>query len=145
IAVTELNTNPTATVPTPGIAALWCAGTLAALMEQLVASAVFFSAEGVDTPYPLFTSTGLHQTAMLRGLQVFSHLQDTLIPVMIQRDPVSLYATQDKTHQAVSLLFITKSPVVQLPQVTAHNHFLGSSPWHHVNIILVASILILIS
>ena len=145
IAVTELNTNPTATVPTPGMAALWWASTLGALMEQQVASAVFFSAEGVDTPYPLFTSTGLHQTAMLRVLQVFSHLQDTLIPVMIQRDPVSLYATQDKTHQAVSLLFINKSPVVQLAQVTAQNQFLGSSPWHDVNISLAAYSLTLVT
>jgi hypothetical protein len=136
IAVTEINTNPTATVPSPGIAALWWADTLGTLMEQRVAYAAFFSAEGVDTPYPLFTSTGLHQTAMLRVLQVFSHLQDTLVPVTIQRDPVSLYATQDKTHQAVSLLFVNKSPLVQLAQVTAQNQVFGSSPWHDVNMSL---------
>ena len=136
IAVTEINTNPTATVPSPGIAALWWADTLGTLMEQQVASAAFFSAEGVDTPYPLFTSTGLHQTAMLRVLQVFSHLQDTLVPVTIQRDPVSLYATQDQTHQAVSLLFVNKSPLVQLAQVTAQNQVFGSSPWHDVDLSL---------
>jgi hypothetical protein len=136
IAVTEINTNPTANVPTPGIAALWWADTLGTLMEQQVASAAFFSAEGVDTPYPLFTIAGLHQTAMLRVLQVFSHLQATLIPVTIQRDPVSLYATQDEMHQAVSLLLVNTSPVVQLAQVTAQNPFLGSSPWHDVTISL---------
>jgi hypothetical protein len=136
IAVTEINTNPTANVPTPGIAALWWADTLGTFMEQQVAYAAFFSAEGVDTPYPLFTINGLHQTAMLRVMQVFSHLQDNLIPVTIQRDPVSLYATQDETHQAVSLLFVNKSPVIQLAQVTAQNQFLGNSPWHDVDISL---------
>ena len=136
IAVTEINTNPTANVPTPGIAALWWADTLGTFMEQHVAYAAFFSAEGVDTPYPLFTIAGLHQTAMLRVMQVFSHLQDNLIPATIQSDPVSLYATQDETHQAVSLLFVNKSPVVQLAQVTAQNQFFGNSPWHDVNISL---------
>jgi len=145
IAVTEINTNPTANVPTPGIAALWWADTLGALMEQHVAYAAFFSTEGVDTPYPLFTSNGLHQTAMLRVMQVFSHLQDTLIPVTIQRDPVSLYATQDNTHQAVSLLFANTSPVVQLAQVTAQNQFLGNSPWHDVNISLTGYSLTLVT
>jgi hypothetical protein len=136
IAVTEINTNPTANVPTPGIAALWWADTLGAFLDQHVEYAAFFSAEGVDTPYPLFTIAGLHQTAMLRVMQVFSHLQDNLIPVTVQRDPVSLYATQDDTHQAVSLLFVNKSPVVQLAQVNAQNQFLGNSPWHDVDISL---------
>jgi hypothetical protein len=136
IAVTEINTNPTANVPTPGIAALWWADTLGAFLDQHVEYAAFFSAEGVDTPYPLFTIAGLHQTAMLRVMQVFSHLQDNLIPVTVQRDPVSLYATQDDTHQAVSLLFVNKSPVVQLVQVNAQNQFLGNSPWHDVDISL---------
>src|SRR5260370_20644241 len=98
--------------------------------EHHVVYAAFSSAEGVDTSYTLFTSNGLHQTAMLRVMQVFSHLQDTLIPVTIQRDPVSLYATQDNTHQSVSLLFANTSPMVQLAQVTAHNQFLRNSPWH---------------
>jgi hypothetical protein len=136
IAVTEINTNPTANVPTPGIAALWWADTMGTFMEQEVAYVAFFSAEGVDTPYPLFTSNGLHQTAMLRVMQVFSHLQPNLIPVAVQRDPVSLYATQDDTQQAVSLLFVNKSPVIQLAQVSAQNQFPGSSPWHDLNISL---------
>ncbi len=145
IAVTEINTNPTANVPTPGIAALWWADTLGTLMEQHVAYTAFFSAEGVDTPYPLFSSDGLHQTAMLRVLQVFSHLQDNLIPVTIQRDPVSLYATQDETHQAVSLLLVNTSPVVQLAQVTAQNQFFGNSPWHDVDLSLSGYSLILVT
>jgi hypothetical protein len=101
-----------------------------------VAYVAFFSAEGVDTPYPLFTSNGLHQTAMLRVMQLFSHLQNNLIPVAIQHDPVSLYATQDDTHQTVSLLFVNKSPVTQLAQVSAQNQFLIGGPWHDMNISL---------
>ena len=136
IAVTEINSNPTANVPTPGIAALWWADTLGTFMEQEVEYVAFFSAEGVDTPYPLFTINGLHQTAMFRVMQVFSHLQDNLIPVAIQPEPVSLYATQDDAQQTVSLLFVNKSPEIQLAQVSAQNQFLGSSPWHDINISL---------
>ena len=136
IAVTEINSNPTANIPTPGIAALWWADTLGTLMDQEVEYVAFFSAEGVDTPYPLFTSNGLHQSEMLRVMQVFSHLQNNLVPVALQREPVSLYATQDDTHQAVSLLFVNKSPEIQLAQVSVQNQFLGSNPWHDMNISL---------
>ena len=136
IAVTEINTNPTANVPTPGIAALWWADTLGAFIDQEVEYVAFFSAEGVDTPYPLFTSAGLQQTPMFRVMQVFSHLQSNLIPVTGQRDPVSLYATQDDTHEAVSLLFVNKSPLIQLAQVNVQNQLFGSSPWHDVDISL---------
>ena len=136
IAVTEINSNPTTNMPTPGLAALWWADTLGTLMAQQVDYVAFFSAEGVDTPYPLFTSKGLQQTAMLRVMQVFSHLQHNLIPVAIQREPVSLYATQDDTQQTVSLLFVNKSPVIQLAQVSAQNQFPGGSPWHDLNISL---------
>ncbi len=136
IAVTEINSNPTTNMPTPGLAALWWADTLGTLMDQEVDYVAFFSAEGVDTPYPLFSSNGLQQTAMLRVMQVFSHLQNNLIPVAIQREPVSLYATQDDTQQTVSLLFVNKSPVTQLAQVSAQNQFPGSSSWPDLNISL---------
>jgi Glycoside hydrolase family 44 len=136
IAVTEINSNPTANVPSPGVAALWWADTLGTLMNQGVAYVAFFSAEGVDTPYPLFTTNGLHQTSMLRVMQLFSHLQNNLIPVAMQHDPVSLYATLDDTHQMVSLLFVNKSPVTQLAQVSAQDQFLSTGHWHDMNISL---------
>ncbi len=136
IAVTEINSNPTTNMPTPGLSALWWADTLGTFLDQEVAYVAFFSAEGVDTPYPLFASKGLQQTAMLRVMQVFSHLQHHLIPVAIQREPVSLYATQNDTQQAVSLLFVNKSPDIQFAQVSAQNQFLGGSPWHDLNISL---------
>ncbi len=57
VAVTEINTNPTKNVPTPGLAALWWADTLGSLMSQQAEYVAFFSTQGVDTPYPLFTNT----------------------------------------------------------------------------------------
>jgi hypothetical protein len=90
IAVTEINTNPTKQMPSRGLAALWWADTLGTLMDQEVEYVAFFSAEGVDTPYPLFTSDGLRQTPMYRVMQLFSHLQHNLIPVAAQHDPISI-------------------------------------------------------
>ena len=136
IAVTEINSNPTKQVPSRGLAALWWADTLGELIDQEVEYVAFFAAEGVDTPYPLFTTDGLRETPMFRVMQLFSHLQRNLIPVTAQHDPISVYATQDDTHQAVSLLFINKSPVTQLAQVSAQSQFFGVSAWHNLDISL---------
>lgn len=144
IAVTEINTNPTHNVPTPGIAALWWADTLGSLMSQQVASVDFFSTQGVDTPYPLFTET-LSQTAMMRVFQMFSHLQQNYIPVGTQSNPISLYATQDDQHQTVSLLFINKSSSVQLAHVSAKNQFFGLSTWPALNVSLFGNSIILVT
>jgi hypothetical protein len=67
---------------------------------------------------------------------LFSHLQRNLIPVAAQHDPISMYATQDDTHQAVSLLFINKSAMTQLAQVNAQDQFFGISSWHNLDISL---------
>ncbi len=136
IAVTEINTNPTKQVPSRGLAALWWADTLGTLMDQEVEYVAFFAAEGVDTPYPLFTTDGLHQTPMFRVMQLFSHLQHNLIPVAAGRDPISIYATQDDAHQAVSLLFVNKSAITQFAQVSAQDQFFGISSWHNLDISL---------
>ncbi len=136
IAVTEINSNPTKQVPSRGLAALWWADTLGTLMDQGVEYVAFFSAEGVDTPYPLFTSDGLRQTPMFRVMQLFSHLQHNLIPVGAQRDPISIYATRDDMQQAVSLLFVNKSAIAQLAQVSAQNQFFGISSWHTLDVSL---------
>jgi hypothetical protein len=65
---------------------------------------------------------------MFRAMELFSHLQSNLIPLEAQRDPVSLYATQDNTHQTVSLLLINKSNTSQLAQISgADNQFAISS------------------
>jgi len=136
VAVTEINVNPTQQVYTRGISALWWADTLGTLMSQQVENAAFFASEGIDTPYPLFTSDGLHQTPMLRVMQLFSHLQHNLVPLATQRDPTSIYATQDDAHQTVSLLFVNKSALPQLAQISGQNYFLSISAWHQQDISL---------
>ena len=138
LAVTEINSNSTGNAPSPGLAALWWADTLGSLMNQEVEYVAFFSAEGVDTPYPLFNTSGVQPTAMFRVMQVFSHLQHNLIPVEVQRAPVSVYATRDDSSQTLSLLFVNKSPLTQFAQVSALNQFFGFSPWHSLDISLFA-------
>jgi hypothetical protein len=136
VAVTEINSNATGESPPQGLAALWWADTLGTLMNQAVDYVAFFSAEGVDSPLPLFSSTGLRQTSMLRVLQLFSHLQHNLIPVVTERDPISLYATQDDAHRAVSLLFVNKAPWNQLAQLTDQNQVFGINSWPDLNLSL---------
>ena len=146
IAITEINTNTTTQVPTRGQAALWWADTLGTLMNQEVEFAGFFSAEGVDQPYPLFTSDNSHQqTAMFRVMQLFSHLQRNLIPLQVQHDPVSVYATQDDAHNTVSLLFINKSGDNQSAEVSAQNQIFGTSPWHTQDISIAAYSMVLVT
>ncbi len=108
IAITEINTNPGKNVPPQELAALWWGETLGKLMSNQVEYVAFFSTEGVDAPYPLFTR-GLKETALLRTMQLFAQLQNTLIPVQGAQGPVSIYATQDSGHKTVSLLLINKT------------------------------------
>jgi len=144
IAITEINTNPTAQVPTRGQAALWWADTLGTLMNQQAEFVAYFSAEGVSQPYPLFNTNGT-PTAMYRVMQLFSHLQPDLIPLQIQRDPISVYATQDDTHQTVSLLFVNKSGTNQFAEVASQNQLFGVSPWHSQGISIGANSIVLIT
>ncbi len=144
VAVTEINSNPTKNVPTPGLAALWWADTLGSLMTQQAEYVAFFSAQGVDTPYPLLTTT-LEQTAMLRVMQMYSYLQHNYIPVGTQHDPISLYATQDDPHQTLSLLFINKSSAIQSAQVSVKDQFLDLSAWPDTTISLFGNSLILVT
>jgi len=134
IAVTEVNTNPNSAVPTRGQAALWWADTLGRLMSQQVQDVAFFSAEGVETPYPLFTKAALQETPMLRVMQLFAHLQQNYVPVQVEREPVSMYATTDAARQAVSLLFINKSASSQQAQVGAQPALLPIGAWPQLTI-----------
>lgn len=136
VAITEINSSATNLVASRGFSALWWADTLGTLMNQEVEYAAFFATEGVDSPYPLFTSDGLHQTPMFRVMQLFSHLQDNLIPIEVQGHAVNIYATQDNTHQTVSLLLVNNSATTQLAQVSAQNKFFGISSWHDLDISL---------
>ncbi len=128
-------TNPPGQqAPAQGLASLWWADTLATLMNQQVTVAAFWSASGINSPYPLLTTQGQQQTAMLRVMQIFSHLQNNLVPIQTQRDPISLYATQDNAHRTVSLLFINKSNMPQLAQISTANQFLSIGAWPTPNV-----------
>jgi len=136
VAVTEVNTNPNTQVPQAQFASLWWADTLGKLMSQQAEFVAFFSAEGVDTPYPLFTSHGLQATSMLRAMQLFALLQSNFVPVQMSSEPVGVYATQDTTHKTVGLLFVNKSSNSQQVNIRPESGILPFSPWHSVDITL---------
>ncbi|HLQ28763.1 MAG TPA: glycoside hydrolase family 44 protein [Ktedonobacteraceae bacterium] len=158
IAITEINSNPPhQPAPPRGLAALWWADTLGALMNQQVAYVAFSPTEGgragggSGEPYSLFTANGPNSqqpTPMFRVMELFSHLQKNLIPLEAQRDPVSVYATQDDAHNAVSILFINKSPESQLAQVNAESSpftLNPTSPWNKLDISLAGYSLVVIT
>jgi len=130
IALSEVNTNPGELVPTRGLAALWWADTLGTLMNQQIDQVAFFSASGVEKPYPLFTRDGQHATMMTRVMQLFSHLQHYLLPLNMPNDPVGIYATSDDTARTLSLLLINKSSLTQQAQIQAASLLSAFSPWH---------------
>jgi hypothetical protein len=125
VAVTEINTNAGATPLPQQLSALWWAETLGKLMNNQADYVAFFSTEGVDSPNPLFLQKGLAGTAMLRVMQVFSHLQSQLVPVQSPSGPVSIYATQDADHGTASLLFINQTALSQRISVQAES----IQPW----------------
>ena len=146
VAITEINTNPSPDMsPTQGQAALWWADTLGALMNQQVAYVAFFSTAGVDRPYPLFTGNGLHETPMERMMELFAHLQHNLVPLAVQRQPVSVYATQDNAHQTVSLLFVNKSAMSQLAQISPVTQFATISPWRDLSVSLAGNSVVVVT
>jgi hypothetical protein len=146
IAITAINTNPAnQQAPSRGLAALWWADTLGTLMNQQVGYIAFSSAAGEGTPYSLFAADGQQPTPMLRVMELFSHLQHNLIPLEVQRDPVSIYATQNDNHQAVSLLFVNKSPATQLVQVSEANSFFMTNPWNNLAISLMGNSIVAVT
>src|SRR5262249_30402097 len=99
--------------------------TLGKLMNNQADYVAFFSAEGVDSPNPLFLQDNLTQTPMLRVMQLFSHVQAHLVPVQGTQGAVSVYATQDEGHASVSLFFINQTSLSQSISVQAENML----PW----------------
>jgi hypothetical protein len=137
IAITEINTNSAKIVPPQYLAAAWWADTLGKFMSNQVQYVTFFSTEGVDIPYPLFTKQGLQETAMLRTMQLFAQLQPNFVPIQGEQGPISMYATQDKQHATVSILFINKTSENQ--QVSVHSDgFLPFSSWKHADLNITA-------
>ncbi len=135
VAITEINTNSGRFVPSQALAAIWWADTLGMLMNNQVQYVAFFSAEGVNIPYPLFTQKGLQQTAMLRVMQLFAGLQHNF--VQGAQGPVSLYATQNQGHTTVSILFINKTGESQLVHV-ADSSMLPISLWRQADLTIPA-------
>ncbi len=133
IAITEINSNSGKGIPTQNLASTWWAETLGELMNNQVEYVAFFSTEGVNAPYPLFTQPKLNETSLLRVMQLFAHLQNNLVPLQAQNGPISIYATQDGKHNTISLLLINKSATDQ--QVSIHaDSVLPLSSWHSVNV-----------
>lgn len=136
IAITEINSNPSSGLsPTSGEAALWWADSLGTLMNNQADYVSYFSAQGVDQPYPLFTQDSTpQQTAMYRVFQMFTHLQQNLVPLSVQHDPVDVFATTDSSRQTVSLMFVNKSADNQTAQISPLNTAFGFSPWQTQNV-----------
>ena len=121
LAITEINTNAVGVALPQNLSALWWAETLGKLMDNQVEYVAFFSTEGVDSPNPLFLQKDLTPTAMLRVMQLFSHMQARLVPVQGAQGLVSIYATQESGHETVSLFFVNQTSLSQSISVQAEN------------------------
>lgn len=136
IALTEINTNSGKVVPPQNLAAVWWAETLGALLSNQLNYVAFFSTEGVDLPYPLFLQKGLAETAMLRTMQLFAHLQSNLVPRPGAQGAVNVYATQDNQHKTVSLIFINGTTQDQQVTVSAGGALPFFNPWQSTTVTL---------
>lgn len=147
VAITEINATPSNGVqPSKGEEALWWADSLGTLMNEQAGYVAYFSAQGVEQPYPLFTGEqSPQQTATYRVFQLFSHLQHNLVPLQIQHDPVDAFATVDDARQAISILFINKSGSNQTAEISPENQFLGFSPWRTQDVSIAAYSMVLIT
>ena len=147
VAITEINSNPSSGFsPTKGQAALWWADTLGTLMNNQADFVSYFSAQGVDAPYPLFTQDSTPQpTAMYRVFQMFSHLQHNLVPLSIQHDPIDVFATTDNTRQTLSLLFVNKSADNQTAEISPQNTAFGFSPWQTQDVSIAGYSIVLLT
>lgn len=129
IAITEINTNSGKVVPAQNLAATWWAETLGELMNNQVEYVAFFSTEGVDIPYPLFSQPGLKETSLLHTMEMFARLQKNLIPLQGQNGPVNIYATQSNDHNTVSLLLLNRTATSQQVSVR-QDSILPLVAWH---------------
>jgi len=147
VAITEINSNPSSgSAPTKGQAALWWADTLGTLMNNQADFVSYFSAQGVDAPYPLFTQDSKpQQTAMYRVFEMFSHQQHNLVPLRVQHDPVDVFATTDNARQTLSLLFVNKSGDNQTAEISPQDTAFGFSPWQTQDVSIAGYSIVLIT
>jgi len=125
IAITEVNASAGGAPLPQNLSALWWAETLGELLDNQADYVAFFSTEGMDSPDPLFLSNNLTETAMLRVMQLFSHVQSHLVPVQGAQGPVGVYATQDDGHATASLFFVNQTSQSQQISVQAESML----PW----------------
>jgi hypothetical protein len=135
IALTAINTNTGTPAPPQNQSALWWAETLGQLLNNQVEYVVFSPTEGVDSPDPLFLQKDLSETAMLRVMQLFSHLQSHLVPIQGAQRIVSIYATQSDDHTTVSLFFVNQTSASQRITVRAES-ILPWSSWQGTTLTL---------
>jgi hypothetical protein len=136
ISVTELNTNPTTNMNIlQSQAALWLGDSLGELMNQQVSNIVYFSAAGVNNPYPLIGADG-NLTMTGRTMELFGDLQGNVVPLAIQHDPVGVYATLDNSRKTLGLFFVNKSTQQQTVQISPTDHFAMLGPWHNQTVTL---------
>jgi hypothetical protein len=121
VAITEVNANASGAPLPQNLSALWWAETLGELLDNQADYVAFFSTEGVDSPDPLFLQDNLTETAMLRVMQLFSHVQSHLVPVQGAQGPVSVYATQDDGQATASLFLVNQTSQSQHISVQAGN------------------------
>ena len=82
---------------------------------------------------------------MGRVMEMFTHLQHNLVPLAIQRNPISVYATQDNAHQTVSLLFINKGADAQIAELQSLNSAFGVNPWPDQQIHIAGNSMVLVT
>jgi hypothetical protein len=133
IAITEMNTNPdragSQAQIAPAYGSLWLADTMGTLMNEQITYAAFYSASSsIQNPPSLFALDG-SQTSMGRVFELFTHLQDHVVPLAIQDDPLAVFATTSKDHKTLSLMFVNKTPLTQHAQVNPSTLQLYSGAW----------------
>ena len=82
---------------------------------------------------------------MERVIELFGHLQHNLVPLAVQHTPVSVYATQDDTHETISLLFVNKSTIPQLAQISPITQFATLSLWHNLDVTLAGDSIVVVT
>jgi hypothetical protein len=67
------------------------------------------------------------------------------VSLSIQREPISVYATEDNTHQTVSLMFVNKSNIPQQAQITPASQLFGISQWHEQDISIAGDSIVVLT
>jgi Glycoside hydrolase family 44 len=109
IAITELNATAFGgTTVDPYFTALWWADTVGVLLEERVETVDFFSARGLEQPYPLLTLQG-NPTPMYRVLELYREMLPNVIPIGTETGQIHVYAATNNARETVSVMFVNES------------------------------------